>query len=88
MCHTLLPQLTLNTWNIRPLAVVAAITDDWLAEICANKDGKGDNTGSIPPLAVHTYSNYFFGALGREKVRQETFCEAFQRRCEHTAFLL
>ncbi|ORY90912.1 Alpha/Beta hydrolase protein [Leucosporidium creatinivorum] len=55
-----------------------AMVEDWLPWGSANKDGNGDDTGTIPDGAMKVVSDYFFGKLGREPERRAAFLESMQ----------
>lgn len=50
--------------------------------ICANKDGKGDGTGTIDADVLRLVGEYFIGHSPRLDEEREAGQQAVQQRCE------
>lgn len=57
--------------------------NEWFRDVCLNKDGKGDGSGTIPDEALTVTYDFYLGLAPRVTTleQQADFIRQFQSRC-------
>lgn len=63
-----------------PEASVSAMMTEFLPSAIVNKDGNGDQTGTIPYDSLAMMNDYFFGDCERQEERRKIYLDRFQHR--------